>query len=203
MRNCRSSKANRTLNTSSTIRLPKRKKPSAKSVPSSTNTSARLPGRSDCGHGHSHDAVRCSPSESSSARILIDQLAPRAIRPGWGIEILGHLESHVSCANPGSPASEACWGAKLGQPVFSPGEETKVRGFYLPSFCFSFCHSRRESRLSGNIGCRGVGSRSTQASRFPTGMTERKPEWPISPRTFCARCGIPRISDIQRNGLLG
>jgi hypothetical protein len=35
---------NRTLNTSSTIRLPKPKKPSAKSLPSSTNTSAVNPG---------------------------------------------------------------------------------------------------------------------------------------------------------------
>src|SRR5277367_3707816 len=43
MRNCRSSKANPTLNTGSTIRLPKPKKPSAKSVPSSTNTSAVKP----------------------------------------------------------------------------------------------------------------------------------------------------------------
>src|ERR1700722_8963830 len=56
MPNCKSSKANRTLNTCSTIRLPKPKKLSVKSPPSSTNTSARLPGRSDCGHGHPHDA---------------------------------------------------------------------------------------------------------------------------------------------------
>jgi hypothetical protein len=65
-----------------TIRDVRTKRP-AKSAPSSTNTSARQSGRSDCGHDHSHDArplphhqVKYSEriSRIFHCRILIDQL---------------------------------------------------------------------------------------------------------------------------------
>src|ERR1700744_2964767 len=88
MRNCRSSKANRTLNTSSTIRLPKRKKPSAKSAPSSTNTSARQPGRSDCGHDPSQDPVRCFAIRCAGAPTGVDGDSGRYLSVGYGIGVL-------------------------------------------------------------------------------------------------------------------
>ena len=59
---------------------PKRKKPSAKSAPSSTNTSARLPGRSDCGHDHSHDARPLPHDQVQGIRKMCDKRNSRTVR---------------------------------------------------------------------------------------------------------------------------
>ena len=79
------------------------------------------------------------------------------------------------------PFQDRGW-ARIARMVCS---QTKVPGFHVARFCFSFCHSRRESAsgLSGKLRSWSVRNRSTQASRFPSGMTKEKQALP-SPRVL-------------------